>query len=324
MQDLELLRKSLDRAKDYQDEITDTHFIIGNYWFSEDFSSKGKELSVALVDKDPLLASGKPYEETMVFEVENPSESFDGDTFDEESCEKEPIYSTERATMETGPQWGGLTDVGCHYFNDDRISYRISYGDEGLTPGYIVRLHEWIYRVADIVGIQSLQLTFLTGFRRTLVSVEEFIAASEGKQMPKPQQWDDSYFNIPNIKASNNWLRTIRCSFNDDLESLLESIQSGHREQKSMSLYRYKQLNELEMERLEHELRHPMLMFRRINHCPYFYDTLPQIQARKPHITIGGYKKIVAQDNLDYIYARSECHRKTFSGLSQEFTDLKK
>ena len=307
---MEVLRESIERAILYQDKITDTHFIIGHS--SDDFASKSKELTVASVENDRLLALGKPYEEAMVSETESLSQTSDRDTFE--------------AKMERRLRWRGLTPVeDPHYFNDDQISIRSSYGDEGLTPGYIVRLHQWIYRVAENIGLKPLQLTFLCGHRKTVASTEEFIAASAGKQISKPHHSDDSYLNLHTIRAANSWLRTKRCSFNDDLESLLNSIQSGNRDQNSLSVYIYKMLNESEMKRMEHELSHPMAMFKRVsNPCPYFYDILPQIQPRKPHARlIGRDRRIVAQDNSDYIYARSVCHRETFTDLSQEFTDLK-
>ena len=56
--------------------------------------------------------------------------------------------------------------------------------DASEVDGYIVWLHKWIYRVAKNIGLKSLQISFLQGFRQTLATAEELNAASEGPYFP--------------------------------------------------------------------------------------------------------------------------------------------
>ena len=68
---------------------------------------------------------------------------------------------------------------------------------------------------------------------------------------------------------------------------------------------------------MEYQLNYCALL----RQCPYFYEPLPILKPTKPHMALFGDKEIVAEDNSDYVFTRSECHRETFSRLSQEFSD---
>ena len=204
---MNILLENLEKAKRYQNELTDTHFIIG-------YSSReSRELSAKLCDNNPLLALGKPYEATMVWTDDDDL----SDTLDVEALNE---------------AW-----------QKDLITYKISY-DVPEIDGYIVKLHKWIYRVAEILGIQSLQISFLRGFRKTLASAEELNAASEGKLISTPPMFDDSYLQIRNVKEANRWLRTVRSSLNDDIESFFTSTKNGDRTQSSRPTHLYKMLSE--------------------------------------------------------------------------------
>ena len=304
---MNILLENLEKAKRYQNELTDTHFIFS-------YSSyESRELSAKLCDNDPLLALGKPYEATMVWtDDDDLSDTIDYEALDEAF---------------------------------DKGLIKISY-DVPEIDGYIVKLHKWIYRVAENMGIQSLQISFLRGFRKTLASAEELNAASEGKLISTPPMFDDSYLQIRNVKEANRWLRTVRSSLNDDIESFFTSTKNGDRTQSSRPTHLYKMLSESEQGSTDRsgqiglrtdinkrptgfdpwipgtenkQMDHRIHQFTFLRQCPYFYDTLPVIKPTKPHMLIGGYKKIVAEDNSDYVYTRSECHRETFSHLSQEF-----
>ena len=210
LEDLDILLESLKRAKLYQNEISDTHFIIGHS--TKNPYGKSSEISAKKCDSHPLLALGKPYEETVVIP----------DLDDLSDTEREAAEKILKEAWDAGHEYASF--------------------DASEVDGYIVWLHKWIYRVAKNMGLKSLQISFLQGFRKTLATAEELKAASEGHLISRPQ--NRYYHSLPNVEAANHWLSTFRSSLNDDIESFLTSIKKGFRKQSSMPIHLYKMLTE--------------------------------------------------------------------------------
>ena len=211
LEDLDILLKGLERAKLYQNEITDTHFIIGHS--TKNPYDKSSEIPAKKCDIHPLLALGKPYEETMVVP----------DLDDLSDTEREAVQEKLNEAWDAG--------------------YNCAPYDVSEVDGYVVWLHKWIYRVAKNLGLKSLQITFLQGFRKTLATAEELNAASEG-QLISARPENPYHLSLLNVQEANHWLSTFRSSLNNDIESFLTSIQKGFRKQSSMPIHIYKMLNE--------------------------------------------------------------------------------
>ena len=211
LEDLDILLKGLERAKLYQNEITDTHFIIGHS--TKNPYDKSSEIPAKKCDIHPLLALGKPYEETMVVP----------DLDDLSDTEREAVQEKLNEAWDAG--------------------YNCAPYDVSEVDGYVVWLHKWIYRVSKNLGLKSLQITFLQGFRKTLATAEELNAASEG-QLISARPENPYHLSLLNVQEANHWLSTFRSSLNNDIESFLTSIQKGFRKQSSMPIHIYKMLNE--------------------------------------------------------------------------------